>query len=68
MTWPVNMQWTRSRKKLELGLFKDEYEAIVTGKDDEELIAWAREHQAGLHMATPVFDGAEEGADPATAC
>ncbi|MDP3481124.1 MAG: DNA-directed RNA polymerase subunit beta, partial [Desulfoprunum sp.] len=49
------------KKKLEAVYAKDEYEAIVTGKDDSELIAWAREHQKGLHMASPVFDGAEEG-------
>ena len=28
----------------------------------QEIIDWAREHQAGLHMATPVFDGAPEEA------
>ena len=48
------------RKKIVSVYGKDECESIVAGKDDEELIAWAREHQAGLHMATPVFDGAEE--------
>jgi DNA-directed RNA polymerase subunit beta len=48
------------RKKLASVYSKDEFDAIVAGKDDAELISWAREHQAGLHMATPVFDGAEE--------
>jgi len=49
------------KKKLEAIYSKDEYQIIVSGNSDEELIAWAREHQNGLHMATPVFDGAEEG-------
>lgn len=48
------------KQKLAAIYSKDEYEAILSGKNDNELIAWAREHQAGLHMATPVFDGAEE--------
>jgi DNA-directed RNA polymerase subunit beta len=48
------------KQKLAAIYSKDEYEVIVSGKNDSELIAWAREHQAGLHMATPVFDGAEE--------
>jgi len=37
-----------------------EFLAITAEKTDEELIEWARRHQAGLHMATPVFDGAPE--------
>lgn len=37
-----------------------EYKAITDGKTDEELIEWARRHKDGIHMATPVFDGAEE--------
>ncbi len=49
------------KKKIEAIYAKDEYEVIVSGKDDNELIDWAREHQTGLHMASPVFDGAEEG-------
>ncbi len=49
------------KKKLEFVYAKDEYEAIVSGKDDQEIISWAREHQHGLHVASPVFDGAEEG-------
>lgn len=49
------------KSKLAAIYSKDEYQTIVSGKNDDELIAWAREHQSGLHMATPVFDGAEEG-------
>lgn len=37
-----------------------EYKAITDGKSDDELIDWARRHKDGIHMATPVFDGAEE--------
>ncbi len=49
------------KKKLAAVYSKEEYDAIVSGRDDVELIAWARDHRKGLHMATPVFDGAEEG-------
>lgn len=38
----------------------EETAAICDGKSDEEIIQWAREHKDGLHMSTPVFDGAEE--------
>ena len=50
------------RKKLQAVYSKEEYEAIIDGKDDEELIGWARRHRTGLHMATPVFDSAPESA------
>ncbi len=38
----------------------EEAAQIIAEKSDEELITWAREHAEGLHMATPVFDGAPE--------
>jgi DNA-directed RNA polymerase subunit beta len=38
----------------------EEATLICKGKTDEEIIQWAREHKDGLHMSTPVFDGAEE--------
>ncbi|MBW1635789.1 MAG: DNA-directed RNA polymerase subunit beta, partial [Deltaproteobacteria bacterium] len=50
------------RKKLQAVYSKEEYEAIIDGKNDEELIGWARRHRNGLHMATPVFDSAPESA------
>ena len=50
------------RKKLRLIYSEAEYQALTTGKSDEEIIAWARSHRAGIHMATPVFNGAPEGA------
>ena len=48
------------RKKLRTIYSKAESERITAGKSDQELIDWARDHKNGLHMATPVFDGAEE--------
>jgi len=47
-------------KKLRAIYSEAEYEKITAGKSDQELIEWAREHKNGLHMATPVFDGAQE--------
>jgi len=47
-------------KKLRAIYSKEECEEITAGKSDQELIDWAREHKNGLHMATPVFDGADE--------
>ncbi len=48
------------KKKLASVYSVDEYKEITEGKDDEAIIEWARIHQKGLHMATPVFDGAAE--------
>ncbi|MGB3226210.1 MAG: DNA-directed RNA polymerase subunit beta [Desulforhopalus sp.] len=39
-----------------------EIKALTEEKTDLEIIEWARKHHAGLHMATPVFDGAPEAA------
>ena len=39
---------------------KSECSAILKGQTDEQVIDWAREHKDGLHMSTPVFDGARE--------
>ncbi len=39
-----------------------EFTSLTEEKTDAELIEWARRHQAGLHMATPVFNGAPEAA------
>jgi DNA-directed RNA polymerase subunit beta len=38
----------------------DEYAAIVEGLSDSELISLAQRMGNGIHMATPVFDGANE--------
>ncbi|MBT8333817.1 MAG: DNA-directed RNA polymerase subunit beta, partial [Deltaproteobacteria bacterium] len=48
------------KQKLAKIYSKAECKKIVDNCTDEELISWAREHKDGLHMATPVFDGAEE--------
>ena len=48
------------RKKLRAVYSKEEYERITADKSDQELIDWARDHKDGLHVATPVFDGAGE--------
>ncbi len=48
------------KEKLAAVYSQKEFDAIVSPRTDEELIAWAREHAAGIHMATPVFDGAKE--------
>ncbi len=49
------------KEKVDAIYSKAEADAIYKDKSDEELIEWAREHREGLHMATPVFDGAKEG-------
>ncbi|THB79522.1 MAG: DNA-directed RNA polymerase subunit beta, partial [Desulfobulbaceae bacterium] len=48
------------KKKIAKVYSKKEAGEITKGRSDDELIAWAREHKDGLHMATPVFDGAQE--------
>jgi DNA-directed RNA polymerase subunit beta len=48
------------REKLAGVYSKKEVAAITDGKSDEDIIQWAREHTQGLHMSTPVFDGAAE--------
>ncbi|MEN8188355.1 MAG: DNA-directed RNA polymerase subunit beta [Thermodesulfobacteriota bacterium] len=48
------------KAKLKKVYSKDEYKAITDGLDDEGLLDWAWKHRHGLHMATPVFDGADE--------
>ena len=48
------------KKKISAVYSKEEYLAITEGQSDEELIAWARQNKKGIHMSTPVFDGAAE--------
>ena len=33
---------------------------ITDGMSDADLFDWCRKHYRGIHVATPVFDGAEE--------
>ncbi|EKD33663.1 MAG: hypothetical protein ACD_75C02631G0001 [uncultured bacterium] len=48
------------KKKLRNIYSDDEFAALTEGKTDREIIEWARLHKSGLHMTTPVFDGAPE--------
>jgi len=48
------------KAKLQKVYSKQEYDDLTGEKTDEELIKWARLHKDGLHMSTPVFDGAAE--------
>ncbi|MGW8193890.1 MAG: DNA-directed RNA polymerase subunit beta [Desulforhopalus sp.] len=48
------------KEKLQKIYSAAEYGAITDGKSDAELIDWARRHHGGLHMTTPVFNGAPE--------
>jgi len=48
------------RKKLQLVYSKQEYQQLVDGLTDEELLDLSRKYGHGVHMATPVFDGASE--------
>ncbi len=50
------------KEKLKSVYSKDEYDQLVSGLSDDDLIDLAvRLGETGVHMATPVFDGAEEG-------
>ena len=48
------------KKKLQKIYSQEECAKIIGNQSDDELLDWARKHQRGLHMATPVFDGAAE--------
>ncbi len=48
------------KQKIQAIYSEKEFNTITEGISDEELISWAREHKTGLHMSTPVFDGAAE--------
>ena len=49
------------KKKLAAVYSKEEYERLVAGLADEDLLELASRLGNGLHMASPVFDGAQEG-------
>ena len=38
----------------------EEYKELVRDMSDDDLLAWALKMRTGIHMATPVFDGARE--------
>lgn len=48
------------KKKLMAVYSPKECAAIIGTQTDEELYDWARKHHRGLHVASPVFDGADE--------
>ncbi|MCL7489358.1 MAG: DNA-directed RNA polymerase subunit beta [Desulfobulbaceae bacterium] len=48
------------KKRLQGIYSKEEYTALTDGRNDEELLDMARKYSHGIHMATPVFDGASE--------
>lgn len=53
---------TEIRDKMKAVYSETEFHALTEEKSDAEIIEWARKHHAGLHVATPVFDGAPEAA------
>ncbi len=48
------------KKKMKAVYSKEEYEQITDSMSDADLFDWCRKHYRGIHVATPVFDGAEE--------
>jgi DNA-directed RNA polymerase subunit beta len=48
------------KKRLQAVYSKDEFHQLTGGLTDDELLDLARKYGHGVHMATPVFDGASE--------
>lgn len=48
------------KTKMKFVYSPDEYQTITAGLSDAQLFDWCRKHYRGIHVATPVFDGAEE--------
>ncbi len=48
------------RAKMQKIYSKEEYNEITDGVDDSELLKMSKDMRKGLHMMTPVFDGAKE--------
>jgi DNA-directed RNA polymerase subunit beta len=48
------------KKRLQSVYSKEEYRQLTEGVTDDELLDLARKYGHGVHMATPVFDGASE--------
>ena len=51
----------RVKTKLQKIYSPKEYASLTEGLSDESLLDMARKMGTGLHIATPVFDGATEG-------
>ncbi len=48
------------KTKMQAVYSTEEYEKITGDMNDTDLFDWCRKHYRGIHVATPVFDGAEE--------
>ncbi|HID70135.1 MAG TPA: DNA-directed RNA polymerase subunit beta [Desulfobacterales bacterium] len=48
------------KTKMQAVYSEEEYKKITDGMSDKDLFDWCRKHYRGIHVATPVFDGAEE--------
>lgn len=48
------------RKKIEAIFSPGQYKTIFADMPDEELLRFTEDYRSGVHMSTPVFDGAEE--------
>ncbi len=48
------------RKKIQRIFTQPESREVIKAMDDEQLVALAGKYRDGVHMATPVFDGAKE--------
>jgi DNA-directed RNA polymerase subunit beta len=48
------------KTKMQAVYSEEEYKKITDGMSDAELFDWCRKHYRGIHVATPVFDGAPE--------
>ncbi|MEA2083185.1 MAG: DNA-directed RNA polymerase subunit beta [Thermodesulfobacteriota bacterium] len=49
------------KKALKAVYSPEEYKNLTMDMSDDDLLAWGREMRTGIHIATPVFDGAGEG-------
>ena len=54
------MNREKIKRKLKKVLGEREYKDLVEGLDDDDLLALAKRSIDGVHVATPVFDGATE--------
>jgi DNA-directed RNA polymerase subunit beta len=53
-------QLNEVKKKLKAIYSEDEYQSFMEGLSDDDLLKMARRMGSGIHMASPVFDGAPE--------
>ncbi len=51
---------TQIRSEMKDIFSSDEMSAVIDGMDDDEVVEAAKSLRSGIHMKTPVFDGAEE--------